>query len=289
MREPGAEEAQRRHVANLNAIYRGMHAPPTARRAEPAPTAARRGGLFAAIVAVLLFLAGKLKILGVLASVLKLKTLGTMLLSVAAYATQWGLPFAVGFVLLIFVHELGHALVLRREGIRAGAPVFIPFVGAFITMQGMPRDAYVEAKVAIGGPVLGSVGAWAVLAAALVTGEPFLAALAQVGILINLFNLIPVSPLDGGRIAGAFSRPFWLIGYAAGVAAFLVLRSPILAIVLLVGLYTLGQQWRHPVPGYHAIPPGKRLAVAVGYAALLLALVLTLPVAHALATGGRAA
>src|SRR5262249_28585987 len=144
---------------------------------------------------------------------------------IGVYATQWGWPFAVGFVLLIFVHELGHALVLRREGIRAGAPVFIPFVGAFITMQGMPRDAYVEAKVAIGGPVLGSIGAWAVLAVALASGQPFVAALGQAGILINLFNLVPVSPLDGGRIAGAFSRPFWLAGYAIGAFILLLTRS----------------------------------------------------------------
>jgi Zn-dependent protease len=225
-----------------------------------------------ALAAAAIFLAGKLKFLGVLAGVLKLKTFATMLLSVGAYATQWGFPFALGFVLLILVHELGHALVLRREGIPAGAPVFIPFVGAFISMQGMPRDAYVEAKVAIGGPLLGSLGAWVVLAIGAVSGKPLLAALGQVGILINLFNLIPVSPLDGGRIAGAFSRPFWLAGYVIGVLAFIVMRAPILAIVLVLGLFTLVQQWRHPVWGYHSISPGKRLAVALGYGGLFVAL-----------------
>src|SRR5262249_14792881 len=154
--------------------------------------------------------------------------------------------------------------------------VFIPFVGAFISMQGMPRDAYVEAKVALGGPVLGSLGAWAVLAAGVLSGEPLLAALGQVGILINLFNLIPVSPLDGGRIAGAFSRPFWIGGYAAGLGALVLLRSPILALVLAIGLVTLWQRWRNPVPGYDAIPTGRRLAVGLGYGGLVVALAATL-------------
>jgi Zn-dependent protease len=286
------DELVRRRLENLQAVYQSMQAParattPSATEPEaPLPARRSRLGALGALGAVLVFLAGKLKFLGFLASVLKLKTLGTMLLSVGAYATQWGWPFALGFVLLIFVHELGHAIVLRREGIAAGAPVFIPFVGAFITMQGMPRDAYVEAKVAIGGPVLGSLGAWALLIVAVATGHPFLAALAQVGILINLFNLIPVSPLDGGRVAGAFSRPFWIAGYALGLAALFVIRSPILAIVLVIGLVTLWRQWNHPVPGYHAIPRAQRLAIGLGYAALLLALIATLPIAHGLAVGG---
>jgi len=287
--EAGAEERERQRIANLQAVYRSLQAPPATSRpiAEPGPdrpaSDRRRAGALGGLGAALLALAGKLKVLGVLGSVLKLKTLATMVLSIGIYASQWGFPFALGFVLLIFVHELGHAIVLRREGIAAGAPVFIPFVGAFITMQGMPRDAYVEAKVALGGPVLGSFAAWVVLVAGAVSGQPLLAALGQVGILINLFNLIPVSPLDGGRIAGAFSRPFWLVGYAAGLLALVVLRSPILAIVLAVGLVTLWQRWRSPVPGYDAIPAGRRLAVGLGYGSLVVALASTLPVARALA------
>jgi Zn-dependent protease len=290
--DSGPAELERRRLENLAAIYRSVQersAPGTApaREAEPRTASPRsRAGLLGGIAAALLFLAGKFKLLGLLASVLKLKTLGTMLLSIGAYAIEWGWPFAAGFVGLIFVHELGHAIVLRREGIPAGAPVFIPFLGAFITMQGRPRDAYVEAKVAIGGPLLGSVGAWLLLGLAMANGEPLLAALAQAGIVINLFNLIPVSPLDGGRIAGAFSRPFWVVGYAIGLSALVVTRSPILAIVLVVGLVPLWRQWNDPVPGYHQIPTGKRLAVGLGYGALLVALAWTLLVAHGLATPG---
>jgi Zn-dependent protease len=224
-----------------------------------------------------LFLLGKLKFLGMFASVLKLKTLATMLLSIAVYATEWGWAFAAGFVVLILIHESGHAVAMQMEGIPASAPVFIPFVGAFIAMRGRPRDAYVEAKVAIGGPLLGSLAAWATLAAGLLTEQRLLIALGHVGILLNLFNLIPVSPLDGGRIAGVFTRPFWIAGYAIGIAATIYTRSGILLLVMLVGLITLWQRLRHPVPGYHDVPSGRRLAMGLAYLGLAAALWLTLP------------
>lgn len=237
------------------------------------------GGALAAIAAAL----GKLKFLSVLAGVLKLKTLLTMALTVGVYAMAWGWQFALGFVLLIFVHELGHAIAMRMEGVPASAPVFIPFVGALIAMRGRPRDAGVEAVVAIGGPILGSLGAWATLAAGLAFDRPLLAALGHVGILINLFNLIPVSPLDGGRIAGVFSRVFWVLGYALGAAALWYTRSPILLIVMVIGLITLIGRWRHPVPGYYDVPASRRFAIALGYVALIAALLATLPMGTELA------
>lgn len=283
---PEEREALKR-IENLRAVLAG---PPAAKAVSarggappggPAgaqgahPSHRTRNTSIGAVAAALAFLAGKLKFLGLLAGVLKFKTLATMLLSIGLYATQWGLPFAIGFVLLIFVHELGHVIVLRREGIPAGAPVFIPFVGALIAMRGMPRDAYVEAKVGIGGPIAGSIAAGAVLGAGLLLGRPFLVALGHTGVLLNLFNLIPVSPLDGGRIAGAFSRAFWIVGYAIGIVALLLTRSPMLLLVLVVGLFTLWQRWRHPVPGYDAIPRSKRLAMGLAYGVLVIGLVLT--------------
>ncbi|MFN8179733.1 MAG: site-2 protease family protein [bacterium] len=285
MTGPTSEEAKR--LANLHAVLESMQAsqraarpasPPQAepRPGEPAPSHRARNSAMGAGAAAVAAVLGKLKFLGILASVLKLNTLVSMVLSIALYATQWGLPFAIGFVLLIFVHELGHAIVMRHEGVPAGAPVFIPFLGAVIAMRGRPRNAYVEAKVAIGGPVLGSLGAWAVLAAGLWTRHPLLVSLGHTGVLINLFNLIPVSPLDGGRIAGAFTRTFWVVGYALGVVALVLTRSPILFLVLIVGLFTLWQRWRRPIPGYDEIPRAQRLAVGLGYAALTIALVMSL-------------
>jgi len=255
----------------------GESAPPQA-----PPSHAARKGVLGGLGAAALMLLGKLKVLGFLAGVLKLKTLASMVLSIALYATEWGFPFAVGFVLLIFVHESGHAIALRREGIPAGAPVFIPFVGAFIAMRGMPRNAYVEAKVGLGGPVLGSLAAWAVLALGLRSGSELLVTLGHAGVLINLFNLIPVSPLDGGRVAGAFSRGAWVGGYAIGALAFVATRSPLLLIVLVAGLYTGWQRWRNPIPGYHDITRANRLAIGLSYAALVIALALTLPLGLAI-------
>ena len=287
MTEPRSEEEQRKHIENLRAILAGPpHAPRPTTGDRPGgtgagdtahPTHRARNGVLGGLGASIVFFLSKLKVLGLLLGVLKFKTLGTMLLSIVLYATQWGAPFAIGFVLLIFVHEMGHVVVLRREGIPAGAPVFIPFLGAFIAMKGRPRDAYVEAKVGIGGPVAGSIAAWVVLAAGIALQHPLLITLGHAGILLNLFNLIPVSPLDGGRIAGAFSREFWVVGYLLGIGALVLTRSPLLLIVLVVGLFTMWQRWRHPVPGYDDIPRAKRLMVGLGYAALVIALTLTLP------------
>ncbi|MCP3977917.1 MAG: site-2 protease family protein [bacterium] len=230
---------------------------------------------------VLLFVIGKFKFLLPIVKFTKLGTLFTMLLSVWAYGLFFGLPFALGFVLLIFVHELGHGLVMQQQGIRAGAPVFIPFVGAVIAMKSLPRDAYVEALVGIGGPILGSVGAFVCLVVGWVTGGQIWYALAYTGFMINMFNLIPISPLDGGRIVGVISRWLWFVGYAVGIAVFLKTYSPILFLILLLGLFSLGSTLRGPHQRYFEVEPQKRLAIGVAYFGLLALLALGMWVADA--------
>ena len=226
-------------------------------------------------------LLGKFKLLLPLLKVTKLSTLLSMLVAVWAYAMLWGLPFALGFVLLIFVHEMGHALVMQQQGIRAGAPVFIPFVGAVIAMKSLPRNAWVEALVGIGGPVLGSVGALVCLIVGWAGGSLFWYGLAYTGFLINLFNLIPISPLDGGRIVGVISRWLWAAGYAVGVAVFLVTKSPILFLILLLGLFTLARTLKGPREGYFNAEPGQRLAMGIAYFGLIALLALGMWVADA--------
>jgi len=269
-------ERRAREIDNLRAVYESLQ------RGGAAPREGRtRVGRNVAAGAVgggLLFVLGK--VLGLLAGALKWKTLATMLLSIGAYALEWGWVFAAGFVLLIFVHEMGHAIALRREGIPAGAPVFIPFVGAFVAMHGQPRDAGVEARVAMAGPITGSLAAWAVLGAGLAWQQPLLVALGHTAVLLNLFNLVPVPPLDGGRIAGAFTRSYWIAGYVVGGGALLLTRSPLLLIVLIVGLFTLVRRWRDPVPGYDALPARQRAMIGLAYAALVVALLVTLPLDH---------
>ena len=268
-------ERRAREIDNLRAVYHSLQSGGT-----PTDTRSRVGRNVAATSAIgggLLFLLSKAKFVGLVAGVLKWKTLATMLLSIGAYALEWGWAFAAGFVLLIFVHEMGHAVALWREGIPAGAPVFIPFVGAFVAMHGHPRDAAVEARVAMAGPLIGSLAAWLTLAAGLAWSQPLLVALGHPAVLLNLFNLVPVPPLDGGRIAGAFTRTYWVLGYAVGVVALVLTRSPLLLIVLILGLVTLMRRWRDPVPGYDALSARQRATIALAYTALVAALLLTLP------------
>ena len=135
---------------------------------------------------------------------------GTMILSVFAYAFIYGWWYAVGFVLLIFVHELGHYAAARQRGLAVGAPTFIPFVGAWVELKDMPHDVETEAWIGLAGPLLGTVGALVCYYAYRATDAPLLLALAYAGFFLNLFNLIPVSPFDGGRITAIISpRSGW--------------------------------------------------------------------------------
>ena len=183
-----------------------------------------------------------------------------MLVSIAAYAWIWGLPFAIGFVILIFVHELGHVIELRRQGVPASAPLFIPFLGAVIGMRELPDDAWKEAKVALAGPILGSVGAAACWIAGEATGSELLVALAFVGFFLNLFNLIPIVPLDGGRAAGALHPALWFVGLLLMVGLVVVRPNPILVLIVVIGGLDLWNRWR-------ARGDARRLLPALGRAA----------------------
>jgi Zn-dependent protease len=145
---------------------------------------------------------------------LLLKSGGTMVLMIWVYATLWGWRFGVGFVLLLLVHECGHLLVAKKFGLKVGAPIFIPFMGAFIALKEAPRNAWMESCVGIGGPILGTVGAVTCQVIGEAFHSPIFIALAWFGYFLNLFNLTPVGMLDGGRIVSALSRWLWLPGFA---------------------------------------------------------------------------
>ena len=130
---------------------------------------------------------------------------GTMIISVFAYAFVFGIWYAVGFVALIFIHEMGHFLAARQRGLAVGAPTFIPFVGAWIELKDLPHDVETEAWIGLAGPLLGTVGALGCYYLYRATDEPLMLALSYAGFFINLFNLIPVSPFDGGRITAIIS------------------------------------------------------------------------------------
>ena len=165
-----------------------------------------------------------------------LKTGGTMMLSIWAYALSWGWMFALGFVLLIFVHECGHLLVARWFGLKVGVPVFIPFMGALIALKDAPKDAWMEAWVGIGGPLLGSLGAAVCELLFLSTGIPLFRALAYTGFVLNLFNLAPIGFLDGGRIVTALSPWMWLIGAAVMLGLLVLHPNFLIGLILLLSL-----------------------------------------------------
>ena len=145
----------------------------------------------------------------------------SMLATIWVYAQFYGWPFAAGFVILIAIHELGHYAAARQRGLNVGLPAFIPFVGAWINLRETPHDAETEAYVALAGPFIGTLGAFACYFYGRSTGQELYIALAYTGFILNLFNLIPVSPLDGGRITQVLSPRIWLLGLPMLVALFI--------------------------------------------------------------------
>jgi len=146
------------------------------------------------------------------------KTVGSMLIAAAVYYffLFHNVTIAVGFVVLMLVHELGHVIAMKWMGLSASPPIFIPFLGALINMRELPKNALVESIVGIGGPLLGTIGALACYWAAVQTHNPVfqfeLLIVAQLAFMLNLFNLLPVPPLDGGRITAAVSPWLWVPG-----------------------------------------------------------------------------
>lgn len=224
-------------------------------------------------------LASKAKLL--LLALVKIKaltTLGTMLISIAAYGLAFGWPFAVGFVLLLFVHEMGHVIQLRREGVEASAPIFIPFLGALVAAKSMGKDAAAEARVGLAGPILGTIGTLIPLAIWLATDSDLWRALAYIGFFINLINLLPVLPLDGGRAMAVLGPYVWLAGILIAVAATVIFLGPfMLLFVLFLGGPELYHRFknRHSQESraYHSVPTGAKLAVAAVYFGLTALLI----------------
>ena len=215
---------------------------------------------------------------------LKFKFLLSMFVSAAFYVWFGGWWFGIGLVFLLFVHEMGHVLEAKRQGLPVSAPLFIPFLGALITLKQMPHNAWNEAKLAIAGPIVGSAGAAAVWIAGVAADSNHLKALAFLGFLINLFNLLPVVPLDGGRIVGALHPALWLVGFLALLALVFVAPNPILIIILIFSGMELWQRWRtrnHPeLQEYYRVTRGQRAIIAVLYFGLAVLLVLGMEATH---------
>jgi len=200
-------------------------------------------------------------------------TAGTMLISVAVYAWIFGWLYAVGFVLLLLVHEMGHYVAARRRGLDVGAPTFIPFVGAWIQLKDLPHDAETEAYVGLGGPLLGTVGAVAAYLYADASDSRVWMAVAYSGFVINLFNMIPMSPFDGGRITAVLGPRIWFLGVPILLGLFLYWPSPMLLLVALLAAPQLMAAWRHDpnspeAVAYYGVAAGVRWRYTAIYLSL---------------------
>lgn len=244
------------------------------------PRFGRLGAVASTVGASALLLGGKAKYLVGALKLTKFASLGSMLLSVGAYSAFFGLPYAVGMVSTILVHESGHALAMRSLGVPFDPMVFVPFFGAAVSMRRRPRDAYEEALIALGGPVLGTAGAIATAGAAhlLVADggnhQQLLFAVADFGFMINTFNLLPIGAMDGGRICGALSPYAGVAGLTlgAGLVYTGTVSNPIFYLVMASGAYTTFQRFYNPhsVPlNYYKITDGQRLLLGGSYVGVL--------------------
>jgi Zn-dependent protease len=197
---------------------------------------ALKGGIGALLLGLLAKGKGLLVMLKALPFAKLLLTGGSMAASVLLYAMHGGFAFALGLVLMIFIHEMGHGLAMKRAGVDAGWPVFIPFFGAMIAMKGRPTHPRIEADIAFAGPVAGTAAALFVAGLGLWLKSPFFLGLAYTGFFLNLFNLTPLGFLDGGRVARVLSRKASVVGAVVMGALCLMSPSPQLILIAVMGL-----------------------------------------------------
>jgi len=201
-------------------------------------------------------------------------TVGTMLLATGVYAIVFGWRYAVGIVAMLFVHEMGHYLAARQRGVDVGMPTFIPFVGAWIELKQRPHDAETEAYIGLAGPMLGTVGAIGAYFLARNYGTSWLLAVAYTGFFINLINLIPLPPLDGGRVTAVLSPRIWLLGVPIIGAMLWFHFSMILLLVAILAaphvLAALRFDKNHPAnQQYYDVTPRVRWEYGLLYVGLI--------------------
>jgi Zn-dependent protease len=215
-------------------------------------------------VALLVLTKGKFVLLGLT----KLSTLTSMLLFLGVYWSLYGWQFALGFVLSIYIHEMGHVMALRKYGIAASAPMFIPFLGAFVRLKQYPANVIQDARVGLAGPIWGFGAAVFAWLCAVVTGLPIWYAIAHTGAWINLFNLIPIWQLDGGRGFRALTRTQRGIAAGAALTMWAVTQETMLLLI------ALGAGYRLFSKDYPAEGDNVTLTQYVGLIVLLSMLVL---------------
>ena len=247
--------------------------PESPHHTSTAPAAKRNRGLFGGLGALLVAaLAYSKYALLILVKIPFLLTAGTALVSVAAYSFLGGPWFAIGLVSMIFVHEMGHVIEIRRQGMHATAPIFIPFLGAAIFQRSHAQSPMRQAQIGIAGPIAGTIGATVALLMYNETHWVVLLTWAYYGFLINLFNMIPFGMLDGGWILAPTSK--WV--QVAGLAFLAILWitqtiSPLVIIILVLGLPMVWQRFRNPALDAYLTsgPAAPRIAMGLAWLGLV--------------------
>lgn len=223
-----------------------------------------------------------------------LTTGGTMLLSIVAYAFIYGWPYAAGFVVLLLIHEMGHFIAARQRGLNVGAPTFIPFVGAWIELKELPHDVETEAYIGLAGPLVGTVGALGCYFLARNYDSNLLLALSYAGFFLNLFNLIPLSPFDGGRVTAVLSPKLWLVGVPILIGLFFWRPSPILILLAILAAPQVWKAWKYDANApenvaYYKVSLETKVTYGLYYLALAAFLAIMTHDVHEMLAGVRVA
>jgi len=196
----------------------------------------------------------------------------SMAVSIAAYAIKAPLSLVLGFVIIILIHEIGHAVVIRAKGLRAGVMVFIPFIGGAVTLKDQPRSAYDDAQIGLAGPIAGTAASLIVLQIYKWTDSPLYLAIAAAGFAVNLLNLLPIGMLDGGRISAAVTKWMWVFG--GGALVYKVVKQPnplMLVVLLLVAFQVYASIAREKDDkSFYDVTMSQRAAIAVAYFSLVV-------------------
>ena len=244
----------------------------------PAPETSKKLGRVGGVVGMVGLLLWKLKfVLGfvitkgkvLLLGLTKLSTLTTMLLSLGVYWAAFGYAFALGLVVSIYVHEMGHVAALRRYGISAGAPMFIPGLGALVRMKQYPVEPREDARVGLAGPLWGLGAALVAYAVGRVTGWSSWLAIARVGAWINLFNLVPIWQLDGGRGFRALTKPQRIVAAVVIAAAWFLTSEGILLLLLAGAVFRIFQKEVPTEPDRRALIEYTALVAALSALAMI--------------------
>ncbi len=217
-------------------------------------------------------------VVGFISKIAVLAKLALPLLSILAsfgtYTLLFGWQFGLGLIILLFVHEMGHFVIIRGKGLPASLPVFIPLLGAFVAMRRMPLSVRDEAEIGIAGPIAGTVAGVVCLWLYARLGLEIMLPLAYFSFFLNLLNLIPVSPLDGARVTSAISKWIWPIGLAGMAIGAWYTGNLLLILLCVIGFFQMIERFRasENTP-YYAIPFGARVYITILYFGLVVVLV----------------